>query len=153
MSAAELCPFFDTQHSLFAVCPPLRAVQSGDRIPVGAKFSAPVQTGPGAHPAPCTMGTGSFLGVKRLGRSVDHPPPSSAEVEGRVELYIRSPSGPSWSVLGWPLSLPLPVCSWNGVHLDRVHRSHIALTVSLPVGTLDCLIKLLFSVYLCRGTY
>ena len=24
----------------------------------------PVQTGPGAHPASCTMGTGSFLGVK-----------------------------------------------------------------------------------------
>jgi len=37
---------------------------SGDRIPVGARFSAPVQTGPGAHPASCTMGTGSFPGVK-----------------------------------------------------------------------------------------
>jgi len=31
---------------------------------VRARFSAPVQTGPGAHPASCTMGTGSFLGVK-----------------------------------------------------------------------------------------
>ena len=30
----------------------------------GRDFSAPVQTGPGAHPASCTMGTGSFLGVK-----------------------------------------------------------------------------------------
>ena len=30
----------------------------------GAKFSAPVQTGPGAHPVSCTMGTGSFPGVK-----------------------------------------------------------------------------------------
>ena len=30
----------------------------------GAKFSAPVQTGPGAHPASCKMGTGSFPGVK-----------------------------------------------------------------------------------------
>ena len=30
----------------------------------GARFSAPVQTGPGAHPASCTIGTGSFLGVK-----------------------------------------------------------------------------------------
>jgi len=29
-----------------------------------AGFSAPVQTGPGAHPASCTMGTGSFPGVK-----------------------------------------------------------------------------------------
>jgi len=31
---------------------------------VGARFSAPVQTGLGAHPASCTMGTGSFPGVK-----------------------------------------------------------------------------------------
>ena len=30
---------------------------------------------------------------------------SSAEVEGRVELYICSPSRPSWSVIGWPLPL------------------------------------------------
>ena len=47
----------------------LLAGWSGDRIPVGARFSAPVQTGPGAHPASCTMGTGSFPGVKS-GRGV-----------------------------------------------------------------------------------
>ena len=29
-----------------------------------ARYSAPVQTGPGAHPASCTMGTGFFSGVK-----------------------------------------------------------------------------------------
>ena len=51
----------------------LRAGQSGDRIPVEARLSAPVQTGPGVHPASCTMGTGSFPGVKRPGRGVDHP--------------------------------------------------------------------------------
>jgi len=33
---------------------------------VRAIFSAPVQTGPGAHPASCTMGTGSFPGVKNV---------------------------------------------------------------------------------------
>jgi len=32
-----------------------------------ASFSAPVQTGPGAHPASYTMGTGSFLGGKAAG--------------------------------------------------------------------------------------
>jgi hypothetical protein len=32
--------------------------------PGGARFSAPVQTGPGAHPASCTMGTGSLSGVE-----------------------------------------------------------------------------------------
>ena len=41
----------------------------------GARFSAPVQTGPGAHPASCTMGTGSVPGVKRPRRGADHPPP------------------------------------------------------------------------------
>ena len=38
-----------------------------------ARFSAPVQTGPGAHPASCTMGTGSFPGVKN-GRDVTLTP-------------------------------------------------------------------------------
>ena len=38
--------------------------RSGDWIPVGARFSAPVQTSPGAHPASCTMGTGSLPGGK-----------------------------------------------------------------------------------------
>jgi hypothetical protein len=40
------------------------------------------------------MGTGSFLGVKQLGRGVDHPPPSSAEVKARVELYLHHPPPP-----------------------------------------------------------
>jgi len=64
------------------------------------RFSAPVQTGSAAHPASCTMGTGSFLGVKRPRRDVDHPLPSSAEVKDGVELYLYSPSGSSWPVLG-----------------------------------------------------
>jgi hypothetical protein len=38
-----------------------------------ARFSAPVQTGPGDHPASCTMDTGSFPGVKR-GRGVTLTP-------------------------------------------------------------------------------
>jgi len=47
-----------------------------DRIPVGKRFSAPVQTGPGAHPASCKMGTVSFPGGKvRPGRAADHSPP------------------------------------------------------------------------------
>ena len=55
--------------------------RSGDRIPAVVRFSAPVQTGPEAHPASCTMGTGSFRGGKvRPGRDADPSPPSSAEV-------------------------------------------------------------------------
>ena len=81
----------------------LRSRRSGDRIPVGARFSAPVQTSHGAHLTSYTRGTGSLPGVKRLGRGVDHPPPSGAEVKERVELNHYSPTGPSWSVLGWTL--------------------------------------------------
>jgi len=53
---------------------------------LGARFSAPIQTGPRAHPAFYTVGTGSFSGVKRLGCGIDHPPPSSAKVKESIEL-------------------------------------------------------------------
>ena len=59
----------------------------------GAKFSVPAQTDPGAYPASNRMGTGSFPGVKWPGRGVNYPPPSSAEVSERVELYPYSPCG------------------------------------------------------------
>jgi hypothetical protein len=52
----------------------IRTNEALKKIPVGAKFSASVQTGNGAHPASCTIGTGYFPGVKRSGRGVDHPP-------------------------------------------------------------------------------
>ena len=53
----------------------VRAGRSGDRIPVGARFSAPVETGPGSHPAPYTTGIGSFPGGKeRPGRDADSLP-------------------------------------------------------------------------------
>jgi hypothetical protein len=79
------------------------------KILVGARFSAPIQTGSGAHPASYTMGTGvSFPGVKWPGHGVDHTPPFSAEVKERVELYLYSLSGHSWHVLGRTLPLPLP---------------------------------------------
>jgi len=51
-----------------------RLDRPGIEYPVGARFSAPVQTVPGAHPASYTKGTGSFPGVKQPGRGVDHPP-------------------------------------------------------------------------------
>jgi len=54
----------------------------------GSRFSAPLQTGPRAHPASYTMGTGSFPGVKRPERGVDHPPSSSAEVKERVVIPL-----------------------------------------------------------------
>jgi hypothetical protein len=49
----------------------LRAGRSGDRIPIGSRFSATVQTGLGARPASCTMGTVSFPGKERPERDAD----------------------------------------------------------------------------------
>jgi hypothetical protein len=49
-------------------------LRGGDRIPVGAIFSAPVQAGSRTHPAFYAMGTGSFPGVKWPGRGSDQPP-------------------------------------------------------------------------------
>ena len=61
----------------------LRAGWSRDRIPAWARFSTPVQTDPEAHPASCTMGTGSFPGV-RCGRGVTltpHPEGEGSKIE------------------------------------------------------------------------
>ena len=58
-----------------------------------------------------------FPGVNRPGRGVDHPPPFSAEVTERIELYLYSPSGPLWPVIGWILPLP--------VHFTSIHYWYI----------------------------
>jgi hypothetical protein len=72
----------------------------------GRDFPHPSRPGLG-HTVSCTVRTGSlFPGVKRPGRGVNRPPPSSAEVKERVEIYLCSPSGSSWSMLGWALPLP-----------------------------------------------
>ena len=74
-----------------------------EKLRIGTKLSAPT------HPASYKTGTGSFPGVKRPEHGVNHPPPSSAEVKERVELYLHSLSGPSWPVLGRTLPLPFTV--------------------------------------------
>jgi hypothetical protein len=77
-------------------------VQESDPGGKGSEIfrTAPVQTGPGAHLASYTVGAGPSRRVQRPGRSIDHPPPSSAKVKERVELYIYSTSGHSWPILG-----------------------------------------------------
>ena len=42
----------------------------------------------------------SFSEVKRPGRGVAHPHSCSAEVKEREQLYLYTPSGPSWLVIG-----------------------------------------------------
>jgi len=58
---------------------------------VGARLSTLVQN-PGAHPASCTMGTGSFLGVK----------------SGRGVMLTPHPLLVPWSRKGRVIPLPPP---------------------------------------------
>jgi len=73
------------------------------------------------------MVNGSFPWIKRQGRGVDHPPPSSAEVEGRVEVYSCSPSGPSW-----PVRMNLFPTIWVAVSVSRTapHQARHLFSVS-----------------------
>ena len=75
----------------------LPAGRFGDRVQIKARFSAPVQTGPGPHPTSYTMGTGSFVGLKQRKRSIHHIPHLGLSIK-------KGPSGPSWPVVG--LNLP-----------------------------------------------
>jgi hypothetical protein len=62
-------------------------------------FLHPSRTARGPTQPPVQWVTDLFLGVKSLGPVVDHPSPSSAEVQERVKLYLYSLSVPSWPVL------------------------------------------------------
>jgi len=66
---------------------------------VGTSITAHIQTGPGAQPGYQT----TLMDRKKPGRGFDQPPLPSAEVEERVELYLYTPSWPSWPVLEWNL--------------------------------------------------
>jgi hypothetical protein len=66
---------------------------------VWARFSAHVQIDPEAHPASCTMGTGSFPGVKRPGRGGEHPPLLGPR-SGKSRAIPLPPSRPSGLLRG-----------------------------------------------------
>jgi hypothetical protein len=72
----------------------------------GSRFSAPFQTGPGAHLASYTMGTGSSPGVESgRGMTLTPHPLLVPRSKNRVELYRYSPYGPSW-----PMKMVKPTC-------------------------------------------
>jgi len=69
------------------------------------------------HPSRPTLGStqppiqwvpGLSRGLIGGGVALTTNPQCNAEVEEIVELYLCSPSGLSWPVLGWTLPLPLP---------------------------------------------
>jgi hypothetical protein len=101
------------------------------------------------------MDTGSFPGVKRPGRGDDHTLPSSVVVKEIVELYLYSPSGPSWSVLGRTLYL-LAVHTINKLHASALQTTsvnytitefYILLTVHLDVILVNDQLDALFLMY------
>jgi len=76
---------------------------------VGARFSAPVRTGPGTHPASYTMGTGSFPGVKREGRG--HLAPRLKKEQSYTSTPPLGLRGLFWGELY--LYLYIDVSSWG----------------------------------------
>ena len=63
-------------------------------------FPHPSRPALGLHPASCTVGAGSLSlslslpGARWPGRGLDHPTPSIADGEERVDLYLYSALGP-----------------------------------------------------------
>ena len=71
----------------------------------GRDFPHPSIPAPGAHPTSYTMGTGSFPGVKRPGRGVDHPPHLAPRLK-KEWSYTSTPllglRGQFYVELQWP---------------------------------------------------
>jgi hypothetical protein len=78
---------------------------------VGARFSAPVQTGPEAHPSSYTIGIWSFQGVKWPERGLYHP------------LYLAPRLKSEWSYTSTPL--------WAFVVCSRVNERHLCLYIDI----------------------
>jgi len=71
----------------------------------GRDFPHPSRPALGPTQPPIHWVPGLF-GVKWLGCGIDNPPPSSTQVNERVELYLHSPSGSLWPAQGRTLPLP-----------------------------------------------
>jgi len=95
---------------------------------VEARFSAPVQTSPGAHPVSCKMGTRSFPGVKR-GRRVTLNPHSLLVLRSRKSR--ATPLHPLWAV--WPVQ-SLSACT--RVHFTYYHNIFLHSTQCSTVSPL-----------------
>jgi hypothetical protein len=108
----------------------LRAGRSWNRIQVGMRFFAHVQTGPGDHPASCTMGTGSFPGANGQGVVLTTHPFYRRGHE-RVELYLYPPSRPVQACNGTALPLPFKkkcyylVVNWTALLAARTREDNI----------------------------
>ena len=72
----------------------------------------------------------SFQGVKRPERALNYAFLSNAEVKERVEMYLYSPSEPSWLVIGWILPfLLLPPTKLHPISRLRISGAISPLSV------------------------
>ena len=86
----------------------LRAGRSGDGIPVGGRdFPHPSRPALGPTQPSVQWVPGPSPGWSSRGVALTTHPHLSVEVDGRVGLYLYTPSGPSWPVVVWILPLPL----------------------------------------------
>ena len=103
-----------------------------DRIPMGGKLFC-------THPhwpwGPSSLLYNGYwvLSSGTAARAWYWPPtPSSAEVKGRVQLYVYFPSGPSGPVLGWIL---LYLYTYTQMWTTFQHNHHLYWGI-YPIGTL-----------------
>ena len=93
-----------------------------------ARFSSPVKTGPGVHPASCTMGTGSFPEVK-CGRGVTlttHPLLVPWSRKSRaiplLRLWAVRPVQSVSACTRVHFTLPLPLTHYTIEHAHEVNQ-------------------------------
>ena len=94
----------------------------------GRDFPHPSIPALGLTQPPVQWVSGLSPGVKRPGRGDDHPPPPKCRGHERVGLYLYSPSGPSWPVIGWTLPFTScvvePPCGSCSVPYILFHKTH-----------------------------
>jgi hypothetical protein len=93
--------------------------------------------GSGAHPASCPIGARDLsLAVKRPGREAEQSPPSSDEVNERVEIYFYSPNTPSWC----------------GAQLKKKHRDNFTLPLNSSLTSLNIINLFILKYNFCYST-
>jgi hypothetical protein len=83
---------FKTFNPIFGQCIVISDIRTTTTL-VGARFFAHVQSGPGDHPASCTMGSRFFSGVKQPGSGADLPP----LLAPRSRECTATPLPPPWA--------------------------------------------------------
>jgi hypothetical protein len=121
-----------------------------ERMPVGQDFQ--LKSRPALRPIqpPMQWVPGLFPGGKAAEAWLWPLTPSKVEAEERLELYIYSPSGPSWPVLAWTLLLHVKLTTTNqkslkrklNYEIDNIIRTHYLLHTSIKRQESECMFTL-----------